>query len=105
VEGKERAKGGEGECAVAEEEEEEEEHDHELGDDADGVAEQAGEVPSEVSGGAAGGVVDVDGTGEVFDARGEGGTIGDEGAYLLLMGAVAEGVDGGERLFAEFLWG
>src|SRR6202011_587800 len=95
VEGKERAKGGEGQSAVAKEEEEEEEHDDELGKDADGVAEETGQVSSEISGGAASGVVDVDGGCEVLDARGERGTIGDEAGDLLLMGAVAEGVDGG----------
>jgi hypothetical protein len=103
VEGKERTEGGDGECAVAEEEEEEEEHDDELGNDADGVAEEAGEISSDVTGGAAGDVVDVDGAGEVFDAGGESGTIGNEAADPVLMGAVAEGVDGGECLFAEFL--
>ena len=53
VKGEERAKGSEGKSAVAEEEEEEEEHDDELGNDADGVAEETGEVSSEIGGGAA----------------------------------------------------
>ena len=39
----------------------------ELGDDADGVAEEAGEISSEVGGGGASGVVDVDGAGEGLD--------------------------------------
>jgi hypothetical protein len=103
LEGKECAKGGESESAVAEEEEEEEEHDHELGDDADRVAEETGEISSEVSGDAAGSVVDVDGAGEVLDAIGERGTVGDETGDLFLMGAVAEGVDCVERLFAQLL--
>ena len=64
---------------------------------------KAGEVASEIGGSAAGGVVDVDGAGEVFDARGERGTVGDEVGDLFLMGAGAEGVDCGECLFAEFL--
>ena len=103
VEGKERAQRGEGESAVAEEEEEEEEHDDELGNDADRVAEEAGEVSSDVGGGAAGGVVDVDGGRELFDARGERGAVGDETGDFFLVGAVAEGVDGAERLLAELL--
>ena len=103
AEGKERAKGDECESAVAEEEEQEEEHDDELGDDADGVAEKAGEIASEISGDAAKDVVDVDGVGEVLDAGGETGTIGDEVIDLLLMGSAAEGVDGAEGLFADFL--
>jgi hypothetical protein len=103
VEGKKCAKGGESEGTVAEEEEEEEEHDYELGEDANGVAEEAGEVSSQVSCGAAGGVVDVDGAGEVLDAIGERGTVGDEVGDLFLMSAVTEGVDCIERLFAELL--
>src|SRR5438270_155442 len=103
VEGEDRAKGGEGECAVAEEEEEQEEHNDELGDDAERVGQDSGEVSSDVSSGAAGDVVDVDRGGEVFDARGESGTVGDEAGDLFLMGAVAECVDGAERLFADLL--
>ncbi len=54
------------------------------------MAEEAGEISSDVGGDAAGGVVDVDGGSEVFDARGERGTVGDEAGDLFLMGAVAE---------------
>ena len=103
TQGKDGAQGFEGELAVAEQEEEQEEHDDELGDDADGVSEESGYVASDIGGGAAGCVVDVDGTGEAFDAGGEFGAVGDEAGDFFLVGTSAEGVDGGEGLLADLL--
>ena len=101
--GKESTQRGDGDGAVAEEEEEDEEHDDELRDHADGVAEQAGNVASEIGCGAASGVVDVDGAGEGFDARGEFRAVGDEAGDLVLVVSGAEGPDKGECLFADLL--
>jgi len=61
VQGQDGAKVGEGEVAVAEEKEEEEEHDDDLGDGAEGVAEDAGEPGADVGGCGLGGATGVDG--------------------------------------------
>ncbi len=67
------------------------------------MADEAGEIASNIGCCAAGGVVEVDGTDEGFNAFGKYGTVGDEVADFVLMSSVAEGIDGGERLFAQFL--
>ena len=70
AQGKKSVQRGDGEGAVAKEEEEQKEHDDELGDEADGVAEERAEFSSEEAAGGAGCVVDVDGVREGFEARG-----------------------------------
>jgi hypothetical protein len=103
AERKDGAQGVEGEVAIAEEEEEQEEHDDKLGDDADGVPEESGQVSADIGCSTAGGVVDIDGAGEGFDAGGELGTVGDEAGEPFLVGSGAKGVDGVVGLFADLL--
>ena len=75
AEGDDGAQSCEGELTVAKKEEEEEEHDHHLGDEVDGVAEDDRGFAAYVSCSGAGGVVDVDGGREDFDAVGECGMV------------------------------
>jgi hypothetical protein len=69
----------------------------------DGAAEKAADVLSEVGCGDAGGLVGIDGTGDGGELVGDGRMAADEVEDLLLVGVVAEGVDGSEGLSAEFL--
>jgi len=86
--------------AVAKEEEEKEEHDDDFGDEVDGVAEDNRCFAAHVGCSGAGGVVDVDGGREGFDAVGQGGMIADVVSDHVLRIGIAEGDDGAEGLFA-----
>jgi len=103
AEGNDGAQSCEGELTVAKEKEEEEEHDDHLGDEVDGVSEDDCGFAAYVGSGGAGGVVDVDGGGEDFDAVGERGMIADVIGEEVLRIGIAEGDDGAESLFAELL--